>query len=407
MVGSFGRIRFGSGSLIYLGVVALLVTTSFYTQANLLFWALGLVIGGLVISLFLSLIMLRGVEVQRLTPTRGTADEPLVLRYLVTNRSRLGWFGLEIVELWHGDRGGKVRPMEVWQSDCKGHDASSTPILTGRPHGWLLHVGPGQTIQAEALCWPRHRGVLKFERIHLRTGFPFGILYKVYEYRQDSVALIHPPQRPMNRQTVLSLSSRDVGLGRHSERAGGQDEFFGLRPYRPGDNFKLIDWKHSARTANLVSREMTKARPPRMMILLDLSIPDAGTTTHAPPDFRPAQEEAINLTAALIREAFLHDVHVGLSVRGAYCPPMMIRHSQAHHQSLLDSLATLNLNDQREDRNINVRPTVVVRLHPQDGRDSEPGAVIVNTNGRLASPIQHQPATARPTHTHAVTGTMN
>lgn len=385
----FHRIRIGSGTLVYLGVVTLLVTTAFYTQANLLFWALGLVVGGLVVSLMLSLIQMRGIEVQRLAPSRGTADEPLVLRYLVTNRSRLSCFGLEILETWPGDRRGRVGP--------KG--AAGGPMLVGRPHGWLLHIGPGQTIQAEATCWPRRRGLLGFTNVRVRSGFPFGIFHKQYNFAQSSEVLIHPPNRNLNRQTVLGLAGREIGANRHANRGGGQDEFFGLRPYRPGDSFKLIDWKHSARNANLVSREMAKARPPRMMILLDLGPYGADDPAETPPDpsaWRAAREEAINLTAALIRGAFPHDIHVGLVVHGAAGPVFQMRHNQAHHQRLLDSLAAVNLDEPAGESEAAVRPSVIVRpriIHDRAGGDpARPSAVIQSAAGRHVIPaFSHTP----------------
>lgn len=354
---SFGQVRFGPGSVIYLVVTALITIAAFYTQANLLFWALGLVAGALVVSLVVSVISLRGIEVQRLVPSRGVADDPLILRYHVTNRSRLGWFGVELVETWSGYHRGKGR------AGPRGE--TGPPRLIGRPHGWVLHIGPGQTIQAEATCWPRRRGPLRFERIIVRSGYPFGILRKCIEFKQTSEVLIYPPQRRLNRQTALSLSSQNIGQARHADRGGGQDEFFGLRPYRPGDSFKLIDWKHSARTSNLVSREMAKARPPRMMILLDLTPHDASNNEAVQVNgdaWAGAQEEAINLAGALVREAYLHDIHVGLAVEGAACPMLAIHHSQDHHQRLMDSLARLDLNETLPETAVPpVKPTVIVR----------------------------------------------
>jgi uncharacterized protein (DUF58 family) len=383
---SFGRVQFGPGSVIYLGVLALITFAALFTQANLLFWALGLVVGVLAVSVVVSITSLRGVSVQRLTPSRGVAGEPLVLRYHMTNRSRLGWFGVEIVETWRGYRWGSGR------AGPKGE--SGPPRLVGRPHGWVLHIGPGQSIQAEATCWPRRRGLLRFERVIVRTAFPFGIIRKHIEFTQASEVLIHPPQRRMNRQTALSLSSLDIGRGRHSDRGGGQDEFFGLRPYRPGDSFKLIDWKHSARTANLVSREMAKATPPRMMILLELPATPPMDTGEPPVDTRAwadAQEEAISLAGALVREAYLHDIHVGLAVQGAACPMLATHHSQAHHQRLLDSLARLDLDEKPTARSTPpVRPTVVVRprVPGHNTQEDKAKADIISMSGRNRRPAQ-------------------
>ena len=119
---SFGRIQFGPGSVIYLVVTALIAFAAFYTQANLLFWALGLVVGALAVSLVAALISLRGLEVHRLTPSRGVVDEPLVLRYHLVNRSRLAWFSVEIIEHWGGRWRGRLRVGATGdQRDGVGH----------------------------------------------------------------------------------------------------------------------------------------------------------------------------------------------------------------------------------------------------------------------------------------------
>ncbi len=382
---SIGRIKFGHGSLIYLGVMALITIAAFYTQANLLFWALGLVIGALIVSTMFALVSLHGLEVQRLTPTRGVADDPLILRYHLTNHSRLGWFGVELIETWSKKRKRK--------DGCSSDYESGASMLKGRPHGWVLHIGPGQTIQADAACWPRRRGLMRFEKIIVRSGFPFGIVYKHIEFIQSSEVLIHPPHRRLNRQTALSLSSQDIGHARLADRGGGQDEFFGLRPYRPGDSFKLIDWKHSARTNNLVSREMAKARPPRIMILLDLNR-DASATdeqTFNEQAWDDAREEAISLAGALIRESYLHDIHVGLAFAGVEGQTLAIHHNQAHLQRLLDQLARLDVNKpQKGQATLPVRPTVVVKpavsSDPSEPDKVESKAVIHAVIGRYRMP---------------------
>jgi uncharacterized protein (DUF58 family) len=391
---SLGRIQFGPGSVIYLVVTALIAFAAYYTQANLLFWALGLVVGALAVSLLSALITLKGIEIHRLTPPRGVADEPLVLRYHLVNRSRLAWFSVEIIESW----GGRWRDRR--RAGTVGEDP---PRLKGRPFGWVLHVGPGQTIQAEAPCWPRRRGPLRFEKIMVRTGFPFGIIRKAVEFQQAGEALIYPPLRRLNRQAALSLSSTNLSSARHADRGGGMEEFFGLRPYRPGDNYKLIDWKHSARSSNLVSREMARPRPPRIMILLELSGPDASAAPQppaaAPARWADAQEEAISLAGSLIREAYLHGIHVGLTIAGVRGPALPMHNSHSHRQHLLDTLARLDLTQSTHDRPTPpAQPTVVIRpkLLPDDQGGYVPGAEMTNVsgNGRRAADLRW--ATGRP-----------
>jgi len=365
--------------VIYLVVTALVTFAAFYTQANLLFWALGLVVGAFGVSLIAATITLNGIEVKRLTPSRGVVGEPLVLRHHLTNRSRFACFSVEIIETWEGYRPGRR---------SVGPRGEKPARLKGRPFGWVLHIGPGQSIQAEAPCWPLRRGLLRFEKIIVRSGFPFGVMRKAVGFQQAGEVLIYPPIRRLSRQAALSLSSTDLSTAKHADRGGGMDEFFGLRPYRPGDSYKLIDWKHSARTSNLVSREMAKPRPPRMMILLDL-LPGAVAQPAPPPGaadpaWVDAQEEAINLAGSLIREAYLHGIHVGLAVTGAACPPVPMHHNQSHRRRLLDTLARLDLADtQTTPPAAPIQPTVFIRPDaPADlGNDKGPTARILNVSG--------------------------
>lgn len=382
---SIGRIQFSQGSLIYLMVTALITFAAFYTQANLLFWALGLILGSLGVSILAALFTLNSLEVQRLVPQRGVAGEPLILRYHVTNRSRFACFSVEIIETWAGYRRGRHTKQTA------GPFGENPPRLLGRPFGWVLHVGSGQSIQAEATCWPVRRGTLSFEKIIIRSGFPFGILRKAVYFNQAGEVLIYPPLRRLNRQTALSLSGHDISNAKHADRGGGMDEFFGLRPYRPGDNFKLIDWKHSARSNNLVSREMAKPRPPRMMILLDLT--DQGGAEAERPDafgavdaaaWVSAQEEAINLAGSLVREAYLHGIHVGLEVKGVAANPLPMNHTPAHRTRLLDTLAGLDLADPQQTHNPQpMHPTVIVRPNPEAGTQDDPQqkATLINAAG--------------------------
>src|SRR5690606_21260727 len=114
---------------------------------------------------------------------------------------------------------------------------------------------------------------------------------------------------------------------------GGTEEFFGLRPYRFGDSFKTIDWKHSARTGSLISREFTQPSPPKIMLLLDLTrqeqpSPDPTTDQHPKSDAqegRPSRrrpkpsrpdphdpvERAISLAASLVCDAYFYGYQVG------------------------------------------------------------------------------------------------
>lgn len=361
------RYSLGHGGMVYVVTTGLIVGAAIYTQANLLFWGFGLMIGGLIVSLLLTAQTMRKIDVQRLLPAHGVVREQLAVRYHVTNRSWLPVFSMTISENWgRGHRG--------WKKT--GPVAQSPYRLRGRPYGWVMHIGPQQSIQAEAPCWPARRGPLRFERIVVASSFPFGMIRKSVEFDQPSELVVYPRLFRMTRRVIASLSEIDASGRKHVERAGGMEEFFGLREYRMGDSLKLVDWKRTARTGEMVAREMTQPTPPRMMVLLDLTrtneAVEAGAGKAEPepkgrrrrahwrrrddprsPEAR-AEDRAISLAASLICDAYFHGCQVGLAVAGAACPVFPVHHSLPHRTRMLEALARLDTS-----ASSNTRPDVV------------------------------------------------
>lgn len=372
------RIRIGPGGMVYVVVTLLILGAAIYTQANLLFWAFGLMVGGLIVSLVLSVQMLRGVSIQRLPPAHGVAGEMLLIRYSVVNRSWLPVFGLVIHETWGPRR---------WFGEGyrrSGPIADRPRRLAGRPFGWVQHIGPHQTIQAEAPCWPLRRGHLDFERIVISSSFPFGVTRKIVEVDQPGRVLVYPPLFRFNRRVLFKLSQVDPGGRKRVEKAGGAEEFFGLREYRSGDSPRMIDWKHSARMGTLIAREMTHPSPPRIMLLLDLSAPPAKARgpTPAARGIRQALrrrlaspaardkaltaadpvEQAICLAASLVCDAHFHGYQIGMAVLGVAAPTFPVHHSLPHRTKMLEALSTLDVTLRRAaEPMMNVPPSVIIR----------------------------------------------
>jgi len=382
------RVRYGMGpgGVVYVVVTALILAASLYTQANLLFWAFGLMIGGLVVSALYTWRALRGVSVQRLLPSHGVAGEMLVVRYHITSKSWLPQFGLMVHETWGRGPSGWKRVGPV---------AERPALLGAPPRGWVLHLGPNQACQAEAPCWPLRRGPIEFEQVVVSTSFPFNVFNKSVAWRQSQQALVYPHLHRINRRLLARMAHLDV-TGRHqTDRTGGHEEFYGLREYRPGDSLKMIDWRRSARTGKLVAREMTKPTPPRMMILLDLSDPGppAAHTAEATggrkrgrrrrggeavemTEHELQEERAISLAASLVCDGYLHGYQVGLAIKG---PPAQVyppHHSLPHRARLFEALARVlpARRDQRPEAPA-VDPNVVVTAGEGDGGAARRGVV--------------------------------
>lgn len=372
------RIHFGSGGVMFIIVSLLILSVALYTNSPLLYGAFGLMIGALCISTIVSWQMMRGLSVQRILPSHGVAGESTAIRYQIINHKRfLPVFSLVIRENWGRGTNG-------WR---KSGPLVEDPIkLKGLPHGWVLHLGPNQRVQAEAPCWPIRRGALRFEKIQVYTSFPFGVIRRMLEFEQTSQMLVYPQLFRINRHVLYRLSDADPHGRKKLEKAGGQEEFFGLREYRSGDSLKMVDWKRTARAGKLISREMTQPSPPKITMVLDLTydeskMAEAGESSgmlgglfgggKKKKQISMQQQQAmlhercICLTASLACDAYLHGYQIGMSVIGVPSVPFPVHHSLPHRTRMLEALAQLDLkyldNSMDTTSTISAVPSVVIQ----------------------------------------------
>jgi len=301
----------GLGGWMYVAVTTFIALAAFNSQTNLLFWTFGLMSGALIVSWYVGRAMFSRLTVTRLVPDHGAVDEPMLIRYQIHNRK--------------------------WLMPCFGRTVHGA--MRGKPHGWVLHVGARSQVQAEAVGWPLRRGPVEFHRVQLSTTFPFGIMTWTLTIHLPGRVIVYPKIYRIRRELLWDIRSRDLAGSRVSHVGGGTEEFFGLREYRPGDAMKQIDWKHSVRMNALVSRDMTRLSPPKLMVLLDLR--DTGRWPYDPG------ERAISFAASVLCEAHLDGFDVGLSVLGVSLPTFATHHSRWHRTRMLHALGEIDLTGER------------------------------------------------------------
>jgi uncharacterized protein (DUF58 family) len=333
---TYTRLQVGPTGLVYLFVLTAAAGAAFYTQANLMFLAVGLLLGALFVSLFWVWLSLREIEIERQPPDHGVTGDEMVFRYQLTKRSRLPAFSLVLTETWgRGKRGyRKHGPMR-----------EQPPRLLERPTGWVMHLGAGQTLQGQASCWPTRRGDLELSRIEVHSDFPFGLVRRVLVFDHTDCVLVLPRLYRVTRGVMTKITRLDAGGYHQLDKEGGSEEFFALRDYRMGDSLKVIDWKHSAKVGKLVSRELTQPVPPSLVIYLDLSsyapLRAGGDPPRIGPDDMRRIDRAVDLAASLVCDAYQAGYRVGLIVNGAESAALRAHHSLPHRGKLLETLARL------------------------------------------------------------------
>lgn len=130
------------------------------------------------------------------------------------------------------------------------HDEKQMPEFTD--------VVPGQTVCLHFSVPAARRGRLKAGRFTLFTRFPLGLFHAWSNLHLDMSCLVYP--RPDNANLPLPLATQAAGEGAGSGE--GNEDFAGLRPYRPGDSLRQVAWKAAARGQGLHTKQFAgQARP--------------------------------------------------------------------------------------------------------------------------------------------------
>lgn len=282
-------VDFSVTGLLYGAVMVFMGLAAIETQHNLLFVVFGLMVGVLLIGGVVTYAVLRRVGLTRVLPESCCVGQRITLHYELHNQKRF-WPSLSV---------------SVWElNDC---DA-----FVRQPYAYLLHASAGATVAVPCEVVLKRRGVHPLDRYQLCTSFPFGFVKRALLRSKRDTLVVYPALARVNRELLnLCRSAENTGAPVRP-RKGGQDEFFGLREFRTGDNPRSIYWRRSARTGVLVAKEMTQVSPPRLLILVDNWLGPGSNGTQAA---RVAAAEASIAQAASLLSSALDD---GLSV-GLVC----------------------------------------------------------------------------------------
>lgn len=300
-------------ALLYFGATLFIGVAAMNSQTNLLFGLFGLMIGVLLVAGFVSRFSLRRLEVHRAIPEHMIVGEPTVLTYTITNEKRY----------WPS--------VAVSLGELDGCEA-----FTRQPYGYMLHAAAGESISVSVKLQPKRRGVHELNNYQIGTSFPFGFVKRAGTFRQKDTIVVFPPLAQVDPHLLLLCESAENAGARMRPRKGGADEFYGLREYRTGENPRLIHWRRSARTGDLVMREMTQVSPPRLLLVIDNYREAATDITEI--------ERSLAMAASLASLALGRGYPVGLlafSGDWIHVPP---NRGKRHRRELLTAIAVLNTN---------------------------------------------------------------
>ncbi len=117
---------------------------------------------------------------------------------------------------------------------------------------------------------PVERGIARFGAVEARIASPLGLWLRTRHLGQDCEVKVYPNFAALTGYALLATDNRlsQIGVLQRRRRGEGLD-FHQLREYREGDAPRQIDWKATARSAKLVSREYQDERDQQVLLVID------------------------------------------------------------------------------------------------------------------------------------------
>jgi uncharacterized protein (DUF58 family) len=294
------RIQPTISGVVLIGLSFGIGTAAYNSASNILFIALALLLSCLILSGVLAWLNLRGIDwsLDIAPPLRAgqRAEVGLLLRnekaFMPTYAL---WFDFAARAV---ERGEPARPestitakgIDVWAALKRVEESAALGTVHMR-----TRLEPGRSARLEWTFTPARRGILRIELRGVGSLFPFGFLRKFAGTELRREIPVWPA--PVEYRRFAGATPRRQGGELSQARAGNEGEMIALRQYASGDSHRLIHWKASARSRELLIRQFSSQNSDACSLWLRT---DSATWT------RPEQFELLMSFAATLAQDLFH-----------------------------------------------------------------------------------------------------
>jgi len=175
------------------------------------------------------------------------------------------------------------------------------PSAAAQPGRVWLRVPAGERVTTSTTLTPRRRGDAVAGKVTIRSLGPLGLAGRQRNLDAPWTVRVLPPFLSRKHLPAKLARLRELD-GQHKSLIRGQgSEFDSLRKYVLGDDVRSIDWRSSARHADVLVRTWRPERDRRIIIVLDTGRTSAGRVGDIPR--LDASMDAALLLAALASRA--------------------------------------------------------------------------------------------------------
>ena len=311
--------------IVYVLVTLVIGIAALNTGNNLLYIVVAAMLAAIVVSGYVSALVLRYLELDIHLPEHVFAGRPVLGRIVLRNPRRV-WpsFSIRVVST----RKKRRKPGKQWQWEVT---TFAFPFNRPRDQQWLRL--PDRRLKRVTLIPPPpgifqgmayfpflpargeatadlelkfdHRGRYQEDSFGLATRFPFAFLTKTRHVSLTREVLVYPRVEPTDE--VFEILPLVRGEWESFVRGRGSD-LYRIREYLPDDSARHVDWKATAKSGSLKVREF--AREDERKLCLAFDNPGAGLITEA------AYEKAVDLAASLAWHFSTEEAEVSYIIPG-------------------------------------------------------------------------------------------
>ncbi|HYK90940.1 MAG TPA: DUF58 domain-containing protein [Acidobacteriota bacterium] len=278
---------------VYLLIVFLLSLAAINTGNNLLFLILAAMLSAILISGIVARTSLRSVFVSLQVPENVFEGERISVKVSLKNTKRFfPSFSISVEDV-HAVRPHRPLRLRSWFRRGKNReahrDSGAGSVLSHPAYFPVIPAGETRT-ELVYQSFPR-RGPFRLEGFKLSTRFPFGFFRRGERVRAGGEVLVYPSIQEVSSYYHLLPFLPGRLEGKH---LGHGESLYAIRRYQEGESARLVDWKATAKTHELMARDYAREEESKFCLILDTLIHPT-----ARADYADRFEEAVSLAASL------------------------------------------------------------------------------------------------------------
>jgi uncharacterized protein (DUF58 family) len=170
------------------------------------------------------------------------------------------------------------------------------------------HLQPRENKVINYILQPRKRGEYNFGSVKIYVSSPLGLIQRRYNFEQAKSLPVYPSFLQMRKYELMAISNRLDEFGiKKIRRLGHSLEFEQVKNYVPGDDYRAINWKATARQGNLMTNSYTDQKSQHVYCVIDKS-----RVMKMPFEGLSLLDYAINACLILLNVAMLKEDKAGL-----------------------------------------------------------------------------------------------